>query len=453
MTIEIRTDTPPVADAPPVSTGPIGRVTATSLVAGAVGAVASTMAVFPGAAESTITGSILTAFGLGWAMLAGLSSRFTAQPQSWAKVPAAVLSVTGLVLLVLHPGNSAMTALNWIWPVPMLALTVWMHRQQRTATPRRVRWMLAPVTTVLVLASFGAAYQNVASIGATPAAPGRLYPVDGRNLHLDCHGHGGPTTVLFNGLGGSSALWARISTDIAHIGQVCAFDRAGQGWSDEPDEPQDAKQAASDLHAVLAQAGIAGPFVLVGHSTGGAYALTYAASYPDQVAGMVLLDSSSPDQFDLPAYPSQYAGIRRVYALGPTLWRLGIGHLVAARVPSPLPEPAASQLDTLLASPDYVRNARDEVSVLPTVFPQAQALTTLGSVPLAVLTASDTIAHTNGWTEAQDALVNLSSNHLHRVVQSSHIGMVEDEAPAANGARAIAQVIEAVREHAQMSPR
>src|SRR5689334_15957553 len=101
MTIEIRTDTPPVADAPPVSTGPIGRVTATSLVAGAVGAVASTMAVFPGAAESTITGSILTAFGLGWAMLAGLSSRFTAQPQSWAKVPAAVLSVTGLVLLVL----------------------------------------------------------------------------------------------------------------------------------------------------------------------------------------------------------------------------------------------------------------------------------------------------------------------------------------------------------------
>ena len=114
--------------------------------------------------------------------------------------------------------------------------------------------------------------------------------------------------VLFNGLGEFSASWARVVDQVGDDTRVCAYDRAGQGWSEDVDEPQDGVTAAADLHALLDAAGEHGPYVLVGHSIGGTYALTYAAQYPEQVAGMVLLDSSSPRQFTaMPDYPFQYA--------------------------------------------------------------------------------------------------------------------------------------------------
>ena len=132
--------------------------------------------------------------------------------------------------------------------------------------------------------------------------------------------------MLFNGLGEISASWARIAGPVAETTRVCAYDRAGQGWSEDAEHPQDGVAAAKDLHTLLAAAGETGPFVLVGHSTGGTYAMTYAARYPEQVAGMVLLDSSSPEQLTrIPAYAGQYAVMRRGLALLPTLARLGLG--------------------------------------------------------------------------------------------------------------------------------
>ena len=131
-------------------------------------------------------------------------------------------------------------------------------------------------------------------------------------LHLDCRGESGPTVVLFNGLGEISDSWARVTAEVGSDTRVCAYDRAGQAWSDDVASPQDGIAAAADLHALLDAAGEQGPFVLVGHSIGGPYAMTYAAQYPEQVAGMVLLDSSSPRQLtDIPSYPAQYAVMRR----------------------------------------------------------------------------------------------------------------------------------------------
>jgi pimeloyl-ACP methyl ester carboxylesterase len=99
-----------------------------------------------------------------------------------------------------------------------------------------------------------------------------------------------------------SPSWSRIAPAASRTTRVCAYDRAGQGWSDDPPHPQDGLQAATDLHTLLDRAGEDVPYVLVGHSTGGTYAMTCAARYPEQVAGMVLLDSSNP-------YESTAAGV------------------------------------------------------------------------------------------------------------------------------------------------
>jgi pimeloyl-ACP methyl ester carboxylesterase len=182
----------------------------------------------------------------------------------------------------------------------------------------------------------------------------------------------------------------------------------------------------------------------VGHSTGGTYAMTYTARYPKQVAGLVLLDSSSPEQFTrMPDYPGQYAMMRRGLALFPTLHRVGLGSLPASA--SHLPAAQADEAQALTSTPRAARNGRDELSVIRDVFTQAQALTTLDDRPLGVLTASENNRETDGWAGAQDQLAALSTNRVHRTVDSTHTGLLEDAEPAAASVRAITEVISSVR--------
>ena len=424
---------------------PAGRTIVASVVAGALAALVLALVVFAGGTEATITGALLLGLGFGWALMATLTRR-TSEPQRWAVVPAVAMGATGTALLVFTPGNDAMTALNRVWPPLLLAMATWLFLQVRRSVRGKARWVLAPVIGVLVLAAIGATYDTVAGTDDLDSypAPGKLHDVDGHWLHLDCRGQGSPTVVLSNGLGGVSAGWARITGPVAATTRVCAYDRAGQGWSDDAASPRDGVQSAEDLHTLLAEAGEHGPYVLVGHSTGGTYAMTYTARYPDQVAGLVLLDSSSPEQFTrMPAYPRQYAMMRRAYALMPTLSRLGLGQLVPAT--SHLPAADAAKVNAITSTPKYYRNQRDEVSVIPEVFAQAQALTTLNDRPLAVLTASENSVGNDGWAGAQGQLAALSTNAVHRTVDSTHTGLLEDVRPAAESVRAITEVISSVR--------
>ena len=112
---------------------------------------------------------------------------------------------------------------------------------------------------------------------------------------------------------------------------------------------------------------------------------------------------------------------------------------------SHLPAADAAKVTAITSTPQYYRNQRDEVSVIPEVFAQAQALTTLGDRPLAVLTASATSTGTDGWVGAQDQLAALSTNSVHRTVDSTHAGLLEDVRPAAESVRAITEVVSSVR--------
>jgi pimeloyl-ACP methyl ester carboxylesterase len=458
MTTTAGPRTPTVAD--PVlrqpRTGPLARVVLGSLLTGLLGALGLTLLVFPGAAEHLITGSILLAFAAGWALLAVLSTRLTSQPQRWALVPAAVLAVTGLALVTFAPGDGVLTGAGWVWPPALFALAGWMIVQLRRAMTGRVRWLLYPVIGALALASVGGLAETVAlhRHPASMAMPGTSYDVGGHRLHLQCTGTGSPTVVLVSGLGGMSASWARIAPAVAATTRVCAYDRAGQGWSGDASGPQDGLAVAADLHALLAAANEPAPYVIAGHSTGGIYAMTYAAQYPAQVAGMVLLDSATPEQFTaLPQYPMTYRMMRRGLGLAPTVTRLGVGQLVSDQKMSGLPAPAAAQFRVFLASPRGMRNMRDELSVLPAAFAQAGALHTLTGKPLAVVTTTDSQQHTRGWSAAQDKLAALSGNSSHRVVDSTHAGLLDEQGPADAAALAITDVVRVVRNRGPLPTR
>jgi pimeloyl-ACP methyl ester carboxylesterase len=204
-------------------------------------------------------------------------------------------------------------------------------------------------------------------------------------------------------------------------------------------------QLAADLHTLLERAAVPGPYVLAGHSVGGTYALTFAARYPQQVAGMVLLDSSTPEQFTaLPDYPAAYSSGRRLTALLPPLARVGLWRLVAAGAFADLPPQARSQELALAATTRELSSQRVEWSELPAAFTQAQALTNLNGKPLIVITAG--LGQQAGWPAAQDQLARLSTNSLRRTVAGAdHTALLYNEAMSANSSQAIRDVVSAIR--------
>jgi pimeloyl-ACP methyl ester carboxylesterase len=423
---------------------PATRVILVSLTSGLVAAFLLTMLVVPGATEGVTTGAALLGFGVGWAMLRVLTAR-TGRSQRWAVVPAVAMLSTGVGLMLAAPSDRTLSALTWVWPPLALVLAGWTYVHVRRDLVGPGRWLVTAVLVLLAAASAGAGVRNVTtdSFASTYPAPGAVRSVGDHDLHIDCRGHGQPTVVLVSGLGEFSASWARIRDRVAPTTRVCAYDRAGQGWSDDVAHPQDGITAAEDLHVLLAAAGEAGPFVLVGHSIGGPYSMTYAAQYPDEVAGMVLLDSTSPHQFDaIPSYPVQYALMRRAYGVLPTLARLGLGVVLTG---SHLPAGDAAPVDAMAATPRAGRNARDELSVLPVVFRQAQALTSLGDRPLVVLTSAENARDTDGWTGAQERMAALSTNAVRREAATSHAGIVEDPDGAAASVQAITAVVQTIR--------
>src|SRR4029079_17185337 len=128
------------------------------------------------------------------------------------------------------------------------------------------------------------------------------------------------------GLGETAAYWGWISPAVATDTTVCVYDRAGRGWSDPVSLLQDGGAVAADLHTLLDRANVPGPFVLVGHSSGAQYVRIFAGRYPEQAAGMVLLDGQPAEAFEgLPIFPLFYSVYRRVSPLLPPLARLGAG--------------------------------------------------------------------------------------------------------------------------------
>ena len=417
----------------------------------AVGSVAALLlavapVIVPGEAETG--GAVLCGFALGWAMLAVLSVRWTDQPQRWAAAPALLMGSSGALLIGL--GSSVGEVLGWVLPAAFLVMVVWMFVQaRRHLRSRSRRWLLYPVIAVIALAAVGAGYETVSeATDVDVATPGRLIDVGGHRLHVNCTGTGSPTVVLQAGGGLMSSDLGWIAPAVASETRVCVYDRAGRGWSDPVTTRQDAAQIAADLHTLLRRANVPGPYVLAGHSFGGLYVLTSAARYPDEVAGLVLIDTTQPATEPEPATaapdnPDSSTLASRLSALLSTSARLGLGRLLA-QTESSLPPQSSAEVRTTSTTARSFRSTIDEYVAAGASVDQAADLQDFGDKPLAVLTAG--IGSDSAWVAGHEGLASLSADGVHRIIDGAdHAGIVADEEHATDTTQAILDVVASVR--------
>ena len=314
----------------------------------------------------------------------------------------------------------------------MTSITNTMHAPARTwPRGRRIlrglaRGLGAVLALIAGLALAGAAYEAVAARGdaRTYPPPGRLVDVGGYRLQIQCVGTGSPTVVLDAGLGGTSLDWNLVQPAIGQTTRVCAYDRAGMGWSDRGPLPRTPAQIAGELHTLLGNAGIAGPYVLVGHSLGGKNVRVFALQHPDEVAGMVLVDARS-EYVDAHTSPAEAQGFQQAMAAQGTIYglarTLGAVRLVGASQWGPPATPAETRLAMALfaTGPRDLQTTAAEGLDRASSDAQLQAAPSLGDRPLIVLASGQNMTQDPQWPEAQRRLAALSTNGRLIVVPSS----------------------------------
>jgi pimeloyl-ACP methyl ester carboxylesterase len=280
---------------------------------------------------------------------------------------------------------------------------------------------------VLVLAAAGVMYENISEARDRRfnPMPGRLFDVGGYKMHIDCAGEGSPTVILESGLGDTYLSWRKVQPQIAKFVRVCSYDRAGIGYSDSGPQPRTSKVMAAELHALLHLAGIAPPYVLVGHSMGGYNVRLYASLYRNEVAGMVLVDASHPDQENrFPAELKNMEGSwqREAQFLEYTA-PFGIPRLLGLCDEEPVQRAAECNWHS-------AREGVAELKGFSESATQTAATGTLGDMPLAVLShdpdkpsadlPADLAKPTNeAWEKMQEELAHLSTRGTQAIAKNS----------------------------------
>lgn len=257
-----------------------------------------------------------------------------------------------------------------------------------------IRWLkriaAGAVSLTIIVVAGGAAYEQLARRNASQdfPPPGKLVDIGGRRIQLDCRGKGTPIVVFESGLDVFGSLsWAAVHDDVAKFTRACAYSRAGIMWSDPSNGPFSAENVAEDLHKTLTAAGERGPYVMVGHSLGGPYLSTFTGRDGSDVAGLVFVDASHPDQLarfraavgkDLSQDPQM--------KIGAALSWSGLVRLVTAHNPLPPGAPAGIGAASHAWLPQSLPAANAEMENIAATMIEAGKTRSFGSRPLFVLT-------------------------------------------------------------------
>lgn len=295
--------------------------------------------------------------------------------------------------------------------------------------PKVTELMFLSIVVLLVAALAGSSLFNAIALPVSRLAnppQGAFESVDGRRMHIDCMGNGTPTIVLDSGYGNDATAWETVQPELSKTTRVCSFDRAGSGWSEPQPGPRDADHIVGQLHQLLLQAKVSGPVVLMGHSIAGLYVRDYATHYPNDIAGIVFVDSSAPAQFQSAAFK---AGIGK----GPQwpLYRvaaiLGIPRLLwmcSLPVPGLSAQAGDNQAEDLFHG--HIQPLADEMGSFGKSAEETDHSGPYGSLPILIFSEDTTIISAHGdstnameWNQLQEDLKKLSTRSRRIIARNS----------------------------------
>jgi pimeloyl-ACP methyl ester carboxylesterase len=258
--------------------------------------------------------------------------------------------------------------------------------------------------------------------------PGRIVAVGDHKLHLFYKARAGPPVVIEQGAGEPSRLWWPVQDKIAEFASVCTYDRAGYGWSEPVAAGRTIAERAEELHTLLTNAGIPGPYILVAHSYGGFIVRCFARNHPDQTVGLVLVDTPEETAFFRREVLKFYSRLRFMNAAVELAARFGVCRLLSQFLP-------LDQVGLSFVRPAEYSAAGDDLASLQLVGPPLETFGgsgSLGDLPLVVITHGQPFPGPfaileNGWSEGQTRLAALSTNSLLILANNSNHTVQIDE--------------------------
>ena len=282
----------------------------------------------------------------------------------------------------------------------------------------------------------------------SPPPIGKLIDVGGHRLHIYAAGEGSPAVVFESGGGSWSLDWHLVQSEAAKFTRACSYDRAGFGWSESGPKPRTSLQIATELHTLLERSEVEKPCILVGASFGGHTVRLFAKYYPDEVAGIILLDArhEAIDSKMPPAWKKMESagkGMNQVMLLASKAGALNLlGRMMGEKAAPPTVSKLPAELRTIYLSvgyqPKYFQSNLDELAAIAESDRQVSASGNLGSLPLIVvrhgmpdlfarMPADQAVKAEQVWQELQADLARLSSNSRLLVAEKSGHGIQTDQ--------------------------